>query len=68
MPAGLERRPRLRLRRGGRGEAAVKPIGDGRMKQRYWVHGTGQKMASGKDHRQGRSLEADHLGLPAYPH
>ena len=57
MPAGLEGRPRLRLRRRGRGEAAVKPVGDGRMKQRYWVHGTGQKWRAAKT-----TARADHLG------
>ena len=36
VAAGLERRPRLRLRRGGRGEALIEPGGDGGMK-----HGTG---------------------------
>jgi hypothetical protein len=68
MPAGLEGRPRLRLRRRGRGEAAVKPVGNGRMKQRYWVHGTGQKLRGTKTTARADSLEADHLGLPGYPH
>ena len=40
MPARLDRRPSLRLRRRGRGEAAVKPRGDRGMKQRIWRHGT----------------------------
>ena len=38
MPAGLERRPGLRLRRRRRGEAVVEPVGDGRMKQGHFVH------------------------------
>ena len=41
MPAGLEGRPSLRLRWRGRSEAAVKPRGNGGMKQRLWHHGTG---------------------------
>ena len=38
MPAGLEGRPGLRLRRRRRGEAVVEPVGDGRMKQGHFVH------------------------------
>jgi hypothetical protein len=41
IPARLQRRPRLRLRRRGRGEGAIKPDGDGRMKQGCWRHDTG---------------------------
>ena len=37
--AGVDRRPRRRLRRGGRFEAMIEPGGDRRMKQRGWVHG-----------------------------
>jgi hypothetical protein len=40
MPAVHDGRPGLRLCRGRGGEAAVKPRGNGRMKQRDWMHGT----------------------------
>src|SRR5262249_28018852 len=39
VPAGLEGRPRPCLRRRGRGKAALKPGGNGRMKQGTWRHG-----------------------------
>ena len=38
MAAGLDRRPRLRLRRRRRAEASIEPGGDRRVKQRRWVH------------------------------
>src|SRR5262249_28956492 len=41
VPPGLEGRPSLRLRRRGRSKAALKPGGNGRMKQGTWRHGTG---------------------------
>src|SRR5262249_8756455 len=41
VPPGLEGRPSLRLRRRGRSKAALKPGGNGRMKQGTWRHETG---------------------------
>jgi len=64
MPAGLERRPSLRLRRRGRGEAAVEPVGDGRMKQGHWVHSHRRQMASGTHHRQGPIIVLSALVAP----
>jgi len=40
VPAGLEGGPSARLRRRGRSKAALKPGGNGRMKQGTWRHGT----------------------------
>src|SRR5262249_22465865 len=47
VPAGLDRRPRLSLRRGRCGEAAIEPGGDGGVKQRGWGHGYGVDVANG---------------------
>src|SRR5262249_56257479 len=41
VPAGLEGRPSPRLRRRRRSKAALKPGGNGPMKQGTWRHGTG---------------------------
>jgi len=64
VPAGLEGRPGLRLRRRRRGEAVVEPVGDGRMKQGHWVHSHRRQMASGTDHRQGPITALSALAAP----
>jgi len=53
VPAGLEGRPRLCLCRRGRGKAALKPGGNGRMKQGTWRHGAelwGGRCGGGETH------------------
>src|SRR5262245_7761386 len=42
MPAGLNGRPRLRLRRGRRGEGSFEPPGDGRVERVGTAHGFGR--------------------------
>ena len=58
MPAGLDRRPRLGLRRRRRGESLGEPPGDGGMEQRSygcWRSRRGLKPARGRSRGCGRS-------------
>ncbi len=65
MPAGLDRRPRLGLRRGRRGEIAREPGGDRRMKQGGEGHDT-NLTAPGASAREGRRVGRRGRPLPLF--
>ena len=56
MPASLDRRPRLGLRRGRRCKAVGEPRRDGGMKQGHWAHGSNNGQNQIKDQTATKSI------------